>query len=199
MSSSGICRSVVIDHLLQTCTPDDALIYAFCEFRNQQSVIAGAILRTLFSGLLRAYPRRVTPDFDDLVEEERKRKSPPQSVARILDLIRRAAQRFNQIYLILDGLDECEGRERAELLKILPILASDDGFNVFVVSRPEVDIDEAFPNVDTISLQMQTEDVHGDIKLHINHELESRRELVRLPQKLKDEIRTTLENKASGM
>ncbi|KAJ7821943.1 hypothetical protein B0H14DRAFT_3732865, partial [Mycena olivaceomarginata] len=201
ISGSGktVISSVVIDHLMQTLAPDDVVIYAFCEFRNQQSIIPGTILRTLFSELLRAYPGAITPHFSDLVDAEGKRRSPPQTVSRIGLLIRRAAQGFNRVYLVLDGLDECDRRDRQELLKMLPTLASDDGFKVFVASRPEVDIREAFPLGDTSFLQMETGDahVHGDIRLHINRELERRRELVRLPPKLKDEIRATLG--ASGM
>ncbi|KAJ7265516.1 hypothetical protein C8J57DRAFT_389721 [Mycena rebaudengoi] len=196
-SGKTVISSVVIDHLLQTCTPDDAVIYTFCEFRNQQSINPGAILCTLFSELLRAYPGRITPDFDDLVREERKKQTPPQTVARLLDLIRRAVLRFTRVYLVLDGLDECESR--SELLELLPTLASDDGLHIFVASRQEVEIREAFPNADIISLETQTDDVDGDIKLHINHELEHRRQLARLPKELKDEIQVTLESKASGM
>ena len=173
------------------------MIYAFHEFRNQQSTSPVAILCTLFSGLLRAYPRGITPDFDDLVREEAKKQSPPQTISRLLDLVRRAAPRFMRVYLVLDGLDECENR--SELLELLPTLASDDGFHVFVASRQEVDIEEALPNADVISLDLQTDDVHSDIKLHINHELENRRQLARLPKELKDEIQETLESKASGM
>jgi hypothetical protein len=192
-------RSVVIDHLSHKVTDEDVVIYGFCEFRNQQSINPVAILSTLFSDLLRAYPRAIVPDFDDLVEEERKRQSPPQTVARVLELIRRAAKRFNRVYLVLDGLDECERHERSDLLEVLPTLASDDDFNVFVASHPEVDIDGASPHADTISLEIHTKDVESDIKLHIDHELQFRRELARLPEDLKDEIRLTLESKASGM
>ncbi|KAJ6482446.1 hypothetical protein C8R45DRAFT_1001490 [Mycena sanguinolenta] len=196
-SGKTVISSVVIDHLLQTCTSEEVVLYTFCEFRNQQSINPGAILCTLFSGLLRSYPDEISATFDDLIREEQKKQSPPQTVARLLKLIRKAIPAFKRVYLVLDGLDECDGR--SELLEILPALASDDDLHVFVASRQEQDIKEAFCDATIISLGIQTDEVGGDIRLHISHELQNRRELARLPQDLKDEIQATLEGKASGM
>ncbi|KAF7377539.1 ANK-REP-REGION domain-containing protein [Mycena sanguinolenta] len=196
-SGKTVISSVVIDHLLQTCTSEEVVLYTFCEFRNQQSINPGAILCTLFSGLLRSYPGEISVDFDDLIREERKRQSPPQTVTRLLKLMRTAIPAFKRIYLVLDGLDECDSR--SELLEFLPALASDNDLHVFVSSRQEEEIREAFCNASIISLGTQTDEVDGDIKLYISHELENRRELARLPRGLKDEIQATLESKASGM
>ncbi|KAJ6482417.1 hypothetical protein C8R45DRAFT_1099709 [Mycena sanguinolenta] len=196
-SGKTVISSVVIDHLLQTCTSEEVVLYTFCEFRNQQSITPGAILCTLFSGLLRSYPDEISANFDDLIREERKRQSPPQTVAPLLKLIRKAIPAFKRVYLVLDGLDECDSR--SELLELLPSLASDDDLHVFVASRQEEEIREAFCDATIISLGTQTEDVDGDIKLHISQELQNRRELARLPRELKEEIQATLESKASGM
>ncbi|KAF7377540.1 ANK-REP-REGION domain-containing protein [Mycena sanguinolenta] len=196
-SGKTVISSVVIDHLLQICTSEEVVLYTFCEFRNQQSTNPGSILCTLFSGLLRSYPGDISANFDDLIREERKKQSPPQTVTRLLKLMRKAIPAFKRIYLVLDGLDECDSR--SELLESLPALASDNDLHVFVASRQEEEIREAFCNATIISLGTQTDEVEGDIKLHISHELKNRRELARLPRELKDEIQATLESKASGM
>ncbi|KAJ7455528.1 hypothetical protein FB451DRAFT_1278062 [Mycena latifolia] len=194
-----VISSVLMNHLVEKCTRDDAVLYAFCEFRDKQSIDPLVILRTFLSQLLRAYPGKITPDFSDLVDEERKRESPPNIISTLEALIRRAARRFLRVHIVLDGLDECE--DRGSLLELLHTLVMDMAFNVCVASRPEPDIQEALSSTTTISLQMQEEraHVHQDIVHHINRELELRRELRRLPKKLKDEIRATLESKASGM
>ncbi|KAJ7455515.1 hypothetical protein FB451DRAFT_1278026 [Mycena latifolia] len=179
------CRSVLMNHLVEKCTRDDAVLYAFCEFRDKQSI------DPFLSQLLRAYRGKITPDFSDLVDEERKRESPPNTISTLEALIRRAARRFLRVHIVLDGVDECE--DRGSLLELLHTLVTDMAFNP--------DIQEALSSMITISLQMQEErtHVHNDIVHHINRELELCRELRRLPKKITDEIRATLESKASGM
>ncbi|KAJ7495296.1 hypothetical protein FB451DRAFT_1213777 [Mycena latifolia] len=193
-----VISSVLMHHLVEKCTRDDVVLYAFCEFRDKQTIDPVVILRTFVSQLLRAYPGRIIPDFADLVDEERKRESPPNTISSLEVLIRRAARRFLRVHVVIDGLDEC--KNRGSLLVLLTLVA-DEAFNVCVASRPEPDIQEALSSMITISLQMQEEraHVHNDIVHHINRELDLRRELRRLPKKLRDEIRATLESKASGM
>ncbi|KAJ7906038.1 hypothetical protein B0H13DRAFT_2194496, partial [Mycena leptocephala] len=194
-----VISSVLMDHLVKQCSRDDAVLYAFCEFRDKQSIDPVVILRTFASQLLRIYPGSITPDFSDLVDEERKRESPPNTISSLEALIRRAARRFERVHIVLDGLDECE--DRGSLLELLHTLVEAEAFNVCIASRPEPDIQEALGSAITISLQMQEEraHVHNDIVHHITRELELRRELRRLPKKLTAEIQATLESKASGM
>lgn len=173
------------------------MLYAFCDFRNQRSVDPVAILATFLSELLRTYPCSITPDFDDLVDAEKKGRDPPQTVARLVPLIRKAAKRFRRTSIVLDGLDECE--EREPLLELLPTFASDSGFNVFVASRTEQDIREAFSFADAVSLQTELGHVSHDILRHINRELQRRPQLARLSAEMQTTIRETLSSKASGM
>ncbi|KAJ7495237.1 hypothetical protein FB451DRAFT_1477831, partial [Mycena latifolia] len=184
--------SVLMHYLVEKCTRDDVVFYAFCEFRDKQSFGPVVILRTFVSQLLRAYPGRITLDFSDLVDKERKRESPPNTTSSLEALIRRAARRFLRVHIVLDGLDKCE--DHGILLELLHTLVADEAFNVCVASRPEPDIQEALSSTITISLHVRNDIVH-----HINRELDLRRELRRLHKKLRDEIRATLESKASGM
>jgi hypothetical protein len=195
--SSNFCRSVLIEKLLQERMPEDVVLYAFCDFRNQRSVDPVVILTTFLSEMLATYPCNISPDFDDLVDAEKKGRKPPQTVARLVPLIRKAAQQFRRTSIVLDGLDECEKRE--PLLELLPNLVSDNGFNVFVASRIEQDIREAFHFAKTISLQMEWLHVRHDIVHHINRELRRRPQLARLSEEMQGTIRETLSSKASGM
>ncbi|KAF8214397.1 hypothetical protein K438DRAFT_1956474 [Mycena galopus ATCC 62051] len=194
-----VISSVVMEHVVEKCTHDDIVLYAFCEFRDKQIIDPAVLLRTFISQLLRAYPGQIMPDFSDLVDKERKRESPPNTVASLGALIRRATQRFARVHIVLDGMDECADRE--SLIELLHTLVKDEAFNVYVARRPEPDIQEALSSAITISLQMEQEraHVHDEIVHYINRQLEVRRELRRLPKKLTDEIQATLEIKANGM
>jgi hypothetical protein len=112
-------------------------------------------------------------------------------------LIRRAARRFRRTSIVLDGLDECENRE--PLLELLPTPTSEDGLYVFVASRTEQDIREAFHFADTVSLQAEWLSVDNDIGQHIDRELQRRPQLARLSQDIQKTIRDTLSSKAAGM
>lgn len=195
--SSNFGRSVLVEHLLRERVRDDAVLYAFCDFRNHRSVDPVAILTTFLSEMLFTYPCSITPDFDDLVDAEKKGRKPPQSVSRLVPLIRKAAKRFRRASIILDGLDECQKRE--PLLELLPTLSSDDGFHVFVASRKEQDIREAFDFAGTTSLQTEWLNVQHDIIHHINCELQRRPQLARLNEDVQGIIRETLSSKAAGM
>ncbi|KAJ6570368.1 hypothetical protein B0H10DRAFT_1964734 [Mycena sp. CBHHK59/15] len=81
---------------------------------------------------------------------------------------------------VLGDLSKCE-----PLLELVPTLASDNGFHVFVASHTEQDIQEAFGFLETILLQIEW--------------LQHRPHLARLSEEMQGIIRETLSNKASGM
>ncbi|KAF7347065.1 ANK-REP-REGION domain-containing protein [Mycena venus] len=191
-----VISSVLVEHLVQEQGPEEAVLYAFCDFRNPKSVDPVVILRTFLSELLLAYPCSITDDFPDLVGAENKKRQPPQTVPRLVLLIRKAAQRFRRTWIVIDGLDECD--KRWPLLQFLPTLVAEDTFNVFVASRPEQDIREAFHSASVISLQTELLHVHDDIIHHVKCEIARRPQLFRLSVELKGTICEAI-SKADGM
>ncbi|KAJ7725556.1 hypothetical protein B0H16DRAFT_1895070 [Mycena metata] len=69
-----IISSVLVEHLVQEQGPEEAVLYAFCDFRNPKSVDPVVILRTFLSELLLAYPCSIADDFADLVDAEKKKR-----------------------------------------------------------------------------------------------------------------------------
>jgi len=71
------------------------------------------------------------------------------SKGNLLEMIRVLAKGFDSVYLVIDGVDEFPRSNRGELLEAIQRLASDEfpSLRIFVASRPEGDIREAFDEI----------------------------------------------------
>ena len=97
--------------------------------------------------------------------------------------------------LVVDALDEC--REVESLLDGL-IMSTGD-LRIFATSRPLQSVISILADFPCISMDKMADDLSADILLHITRELDSRRPLRTIDQRLKEEIRSKLCAKADGM
>lgn len=108
---------------------------------------------------------------------------------------------FSQVFVVLDGLDECNLKQRKELLPFIQKAVTRSGIvKLFVTSRKEADIERAFADVTTI--QIEATKVDEDIKSYVGSELDRRLGDGSLKIKdpgLKKEILDALLSKAEGM
>lgn len=75
------------------------------------------------------------------------------SKANLLEMIRVLAKSFDSVYLVIDGVNEFLRSNRLELLDAIQKLASDEFplLYIFVASRPEGDLREAFEEISETS------------------------------------------------
>lgn len=136
----------------------------------------------------------VETNFEDLLDKMDRKASPPVSVDHLLSLIRTTSCHFGCVYIVVDALDECPVENRNTLLPALLDLKS-SGLSLFVSSRGEYDIAMTFDpmktNGQTLSVS-HSPGVQADIQLHVNDCMQSHRALRDLPEKLKDDICTSL-------
>lgn len=107
---------------------------------------------------------------------------------------------FQQVYLILDALDE--STNRLQLLDILIQLSSDANFakiRIFATSRKEQDIERALRGISTVISLNQNPWVDSDIRFYIQSHLCQDRKLSRWPEALRSEIEAALMKGAMGM
>lgn len=113
-------------------------------------------------------------------------------------------EQFSEVFLILDGVDECGGNDRTELLMaIQSILGSDTRtttLKLFIASRPDVDLKRTFNSYITlpISVDNTTADIIPFINGIVREKVKSQELLVRDPS-LVGEIIEALVNGAQGM
>lgn len=96
----------------------------------------------------------------------------------IEELWKAAADIFVQVprlCLVVDALDECDLKERVELLeKLTSITRSTNTFKVVITSRPEIDISKFFENVSPdgfLRLSFSKTHVSSDLKIYIQSRL----------------------------
>jgi len=104
------------------------------------------------------------------------------------------SNQFSQVYVVVDGLDECEKR-RILLNSFLKL--NSRNMNIFVTSRPEKDIERMFRG--KTAAEMDKLNIQRDIATHIERRLELDSWFEDINGELKDEIRQKLLAKSDGM
>ncbi|KAK5077782.1 hypothetical protein LTR70_009647 [Exophiala xenobiotica] len=133
---------------------------------------------------------------------------PPSQLGNV-DVLLKAIEHYqlHEVFLVVDALDECPKDRRPGILKsIRQIVDWVPRSKVFVTSRPEADIREAFTTgMRTPYIAIEARSVQDDIYRYVTEEtcrLKQGRDGQKLhlnDPKLEDEIVTTLTTKAEGM
>lgn len=125
----------------------------------------------------------------------------------------RLAKSFDQVFIVIDALDECKQEEQDEILNreqvINFIFDLTDGLNdelpcakVFLTSRRETDIIDAFARHKTPTIQIEVKNVTEDINAYVNDRVEDLVKAEKLKLKkstLKEKIVKILVANAEGM
>ena len=177
--------------------PETAIAYHYCDFMDASSTSPPRILRTLFAQLL-PVNCDLAKDFSDIISQKDKPEPPPGGLPELCEL-RRASKYHRQVAIIVDALDKCNDN-REDLFSSLRGLSEAQGFAVFLTSRKEHDVTEAFLNKPCISLNSVRDRIEADMKAYINDEPQQKRpRLARLGDDLKAKMVITLVEKADGM
>lgn len=99
---------------------------------------------------------------------------------------------FSDVYLIIDGIDECSDRETLPLL--LPCLA--EVARVLVTSRPEKDLIDVFIGEPCLNID---EPVNNDIIKHVKWQMANHEKLRDIRPSLKRKIENKLVTRSAGM
>ncbi|OCL11618.1 hypothetical protein AOQ84DRAFT_422946, partial [Glonium stellatum] len=116
------------------------------------------------------------------------------------------AETFDTVFIIIDALDECPRDERHKILQfVTEIVNKLPCAKIFVTSRRESDIVDAFQSNETPTIQIKAESVAADIELFAKDEVSRLRKIqggkrLRLQNDaLEEKIVTTLADRAEGM
>lgn len=115
---------------------------------------------------------------------------------------------LRQVYVVFDALDECPGQERGAVLSFITSVATAAipcYIKVFITSRREMDIAEAFEDNCIPTIQIRAENVATDIETFARSQVDKLRagehgkRLYITSDELKEKIIQTLAVKAEGM
>ena len=199
-----IYRSQVEQHL-RNSHPTAGVAAFYCDStfpKSDPRTIFGSLLKQLISStlvrnddalkiILNTYSRHR----DDYYRTSLSKKKMHQLSMEFVSVLQQVSVFLPQVYLIIDGIDEC-GENRREVLMALDSLLDSQTINLFVASRPETDIERALSGQPTI--KMEKEYVLVDIATHLDWVLDYEQFDCPLDDSLKNEIKTILLTKSEG-
>ena len=152
--------AIVIDYLCRTTECDDiGTAFLFCSYKAQIDQSAPSLLAALLKQLAQSRPNIAAP-VTQLYEHHSKRKSRP-SLDEILRVLQSVCSHHAKVYIVVDALDECAGRDgtRDRLIdKLLELQARID-VRLLFTSRFIPEITQRFKSDLTLEVRARDEDV----------------------------------------
>lgn len=153
--------AIVIDHLCNTIRSEDiGIVYIYCIYKMQLQ----QTLVNLFASLLKQLLQQqgvVSDDLKTLYRRHVQTETRP-TLDEIFTMLQSQINRFSQVFVVVDALDECpvENRVRQDLLSKLDALQTSHNIHLMVTSRPLPDIMQQFPSSLRLEIRAKEEDIN---------------------------------------
>ena len=145
------------------------------------------------------------PELQEIYEQHYRNDSQPM-YAELRTAFVAIIRQFGHIFFVLDALDECIPDQRKDLCEFILSLAntgtSQGIVKLFVTSRKESDIDQAFQQKSIPTIEVEAAKVNRDIEAYVKAQIDLRlqnRSLRLKNMALKDKILSALTTKAGVM
>lgn len=195
-----VLAAAVIQEVLSRGSPRSGVAFFFCDYKNEDTWKPLSVLGAIASQLARQYDEAfdiLKAYFDTLHPERGLEKAADLDELRVT--ITKMVELFDQVTVIIDGLDECGDQTHNVVESIAQTTSDSEQLTVALFSRDEIDI----------RLRLEDEFKHipiaastGDIELFVGAEIQQRAQSGRLgllTTVMKDEIRERLVEGANGM
>lgn len=192
----------------EKCSHDEALAYFYCDRNRLEYQDPLSVLRSMIRQLALSQSKDSIQHLIVELHTERQRSgfasekitsSIDESQAIVLDLVKK----YPQTTLIVDALDECDTRTRAQFVRVLDTLVVQSArpIKIFVSSRPDRDIKERFERGSNV--EIRATDNRGDIVKFVDYEINRNEDHAswrnRIGPKLLGTICETLVDRSQGM
>ena len=194
-----VLAGMIIEDALQASSESTAVAYFYCDYQNEQSRNSEGIL----GALLAQIALQKTEAFDVLQQyyDELQGSGSLAGVTttdKLLSTLQDMGALFDQVFLVVDGIDECE-ELTGNVLPTLLKLATFDKTSLAVFSRDLQVIREIIgTDVPEITISATNDDVTQYVQDEIESRISSRR-LRNIGPTMKEEIVTDLVEGAEGM
>jgi len=197
-------RTAVVDTLVANSTSMESVtIHFFCDYADQKTLCAIEIFGSLAKQLLSTF-NQIPKEMEKMIRDAYGDGTLIPDASTVLDILLAAVKLFNRVYIVLDGVDECKGEDRLEVIAAIRTMSSADpeesALRLFVSSRADVDFERALEY--SIHLQVNAKNISPDIKSFIAGIVKDKERSgdlsVRDPGLL-NEIIAILADKADGM
>ena len=191
--------STVIEDIASRCHAGgrNILVYYYFDFNESKKQTYEGLLRSLVTQLFGQCPEiseTMEALFTDCGEGQRE-----PTCSSLIQALRELSRDFEEVYLILDALNEC-----VEIPAVISLIGEIRGWHnlslrIFTTSRKEFVIEEGFRFLAPAQVQVPEFLVDADIKLLVRECLRSDPELSRWSETIKAEIEMTLYEGSKGM
>lgn len=165
----SILASIIIENLKAHCRPKTETVVAFFyfDFADTEKRKCGNMIRSLITQLClpnRDVPQALTSLYSSC--DNGKTQPPLES---LLSLLCEMIQQLQEVFIVLDALDECGEGEK--LLNILENIAGweTDGLHILLTSRKDHNIERWIKQIckEQDKVEVQGEEVQNDISAYI--------------------------------
>ncbi|PNP84099.1 hypothetical protein FNYG_02787 [Fusarium nygamai] len=161
---AGAGKSVVlanmVEDLIERQSTNAKTVFFFCCWDEPDSLQALTILDSLSHQALKDIP-------DGLLTPEGL-PTAPSDTGEVATLLRSALEPATKIYIVLDGLDQCEESERAKVIEVLQGLQVRCSLSICLSSRPGVLSRVGWADLHSIDIPADNPDVSSYIDLEIS-------------------------------
>jgi ankyrin repeat domain-containing protein 50 len=187
-----ILCSTILEYVKIICKGKaDDYAYFYFDFNDAQRRVPGNMLRSVMAQFC-IQKKAVTPELTEM-----SRSYGEDSVENLLRVLPSILKPRKRHYIVLDALDECERKD--ELCKILETFCLIPDVNLLVTSRKEWGISDALKAAIKLKVDLKSEFVKADVKVHVQRCLETDKKLKKWPASVKEEISEALVQGANGM
>lgn len=196
-------RSSVIEHIQLNLDDDDALAFHYCNYKSKESQSPENIL----CSLIRQVSTQSQDAFDKLRDIYDAYNQKPSAISSLRDeevheiksILQELSRSFDQLWIIIDGVDECMD-VRVDIAELMDEL-SDPTFGtikVAVSSRPEIDLEETLGHFGKLEIAASRLDVQFYVVSALERNIRSKKLRIR-EAGLKEIIMERLVDGAQGM
>jgi len=175
---------------------DSSLTVAFYyfDFNDAGKRDTTSLFRALVAQLLANIP--ATSKLIEVLPSQINDKQP--DIEFLLELLQIFVLELDQVYLVIDALDECQ--ECEEVMSLIEIIHGweFDRLHILVASRQLPEIEEVVADCATSSICLQNS-INQDIHILIQERLSTDRKFQKWPYQVRCEIDEALTSRASGM
>ena len=204
----SILSSSVVENLQKQVSESGdhayAVAYFYFDFNDTENRTVPNFLSSILAQLCRQCkdsPDVVRSLYDSHIREGH--HSCP-STSQLVQTLLEVSRRWQNVYLVVDALDECEIGKREELLEVLQGFCAMDAvmgadLRVLVTSRPEHDIKQSLDQCVDVSVCLQSDRVDVDIGCYVRSVMHDDKKMRQWPAADKQMVEHTLTRKAQGM
>jgi hypothetical protein len=204
-----ILCSTIIEHVEKLCQSKggSTLAYYYFDFSDTANQKLSVLLRSLLFQL--CMKMDLVPDALSVLHDECDRGRSDPSEMSLAENLFGILDSDKQIYIIIDGLDEClYNPHKSERSRLYDLVLAEIGkhpgnYNFLFTSRKEYDIEEAMRGVckrtDLHIIEVQTENVDSDVRLHIQRFVSGHKRISKWTASIREEIEDELVRGSQGM